>query len=267
MEKKGKNKKNLLFLSLGVLVGLSIYTIVMLATGIFGRNNCLCDCDYPNCYYTGEEVQLNIDDAEVKYLYNMANGRRLGNYTRYYDEKKIVSEIPYEEKLFFAEKVYENFITQNINYNNMTATYYIEAEYVKYALEMVFDDVEYQQVDSIPYVCGVLEYDSKTDNYVGSLGCDGNTSYIQIYEDIVGAKKYDDVIEITTAVAYYSYDYEVFKEKDATEKLTSFSYDVDFSSEMTNYLRNNHENLHGYKYTFKLDETGFYKFYSMEKHK
>ena len=41
MEKKGKNKKNLLFLSLGVLVGLSIYTIVMLATGIFGRNNCL----------------------------------------------------------------------------------------------------------------------------------------------------------------------------------------------------------------------------------
>lgn len=265
-----KSKFKMIIVILGGLLGMFIFTTLFLAMVVFGKNEVVCDCDVPNCVDSDEVISLDLNDPNVYKLYSMAHGpMNMGAmYNQYYEEKKLTSDIPYEEKLFFASTTYSSSIYSFTDQKTMETVYYLSPDAVKNALEYVFANVEYKQVDTIPYLCGYLKYDSKKEQYIGTLACGGNIGG-GIVENIVKAEKYSDVIEITSAIAYYTpgstYDYEVFKDSQSNDVIVGFSYEDDFSKEMSNYMRNNFEKFNRYKYTFKLNKYGFYKFYSIEK--
>lgn len=261
-----KNKSNLLMWILGVLLGVFIFTTLMLTAIVIGqKDHVLCDCFVPNCAKDYDKViELDIDDVNVRNLFGMAHGpMNMGaGYNQFPTDKMLASEIPYEEKLFFASTRYAKSIYNSINYNTMVTTYYLNADAVKSALEYVFGDVEYKQVDKVPYLCGYLNYDSKSNQYIGTLGCGGNIGG-GTTEEVIKAEKINDLIEITSATAYYgpgSVDYELYKDS-SSEMIVGLST----PEEMHEYIKNNPEKFNNYKYTFKLNENGFYKFHSIEK--
>ena len=121
----------------------------------------------------------------------------------------------------------------------------------------------YKKIDRVPYLCGVLFWDNtKNIYYSDNLGCGGRLG-MNSSEIIIKAEKFDDRVEITSAVGYSSVEDTIYKHHDFKEKVSDkINVSID---ELEAFVRNNPSKFYNYKYTFKLNDNGFYNYYSIER--
>ena len=126
-------------------------------------------------------------------------------------------------------------------------------------------------VNQITDGCVTLEYDANGKKYThtGFFGCGGINPF-HAYESIISATKYEDRIEIVSAVVYFDLESEnIYKDY---RKATSLGKDpVNQSSIYNNggsaedvekayeqYINQNKDQLEQYVYTYTLGEDQFY---------
>ena len=159
---------------------------------------------------------------------------------------------------------------------NLTTTYYLDETVLKNIFEQTFGPNTYSQVNQITDNCLILTYDSiaKRYSYTGTSGC-GGTSSFDVYEKIINATKYIDRIEIVSAVFYIDgTTQQIYKDYNKTTSLgvnplpsNTTSNQEERENTYNQYIEDNKDNLEQYKYTYTLNEDGFYYLTSVERTK
>ena len=158
-------------------------------------------------------------------------------------------------------------------YLNATGGAEVPEEIVKKEYENLFGPNTYQSVQTLTVGCDEYSYDSTAKKYIAkSFGCGSTTTFFAPIEEIISAIKYNDRIEIISAVVYIDKEENsLYKDYNKTEKLTdmsaSYIADPKATEELTTYIKTNKDNLEQYTYTFKLNEDGFYYYREVKRTK
>ena len=225
-------------------------------------------------------VELDPENANIKYLFDTAHFGATGVDAHVYrDGGYKVSEMSEEDKIALLGRQWyplvEHYSTGTSP--NLTTTYYLDEDTLKDVYERTFGPNTYSTVNQIyDGLCVTLNYDAtnKRYSYIGSIGC-GGTSAFGVHEKIISAIKYSDRIEIVSATVYLDgMSNQMYKDYNKTTSLGELLVDentVNNREERENtynqYIEENKDNLEQYKYTYNLNEDGFYYLTSVERTK
>lgn len=255
-------KKNSLIVVLSVLLGMFIISTIVLVFAMVttAKDQCIDVVEKSD----ESSILLSVDDSNVVDLFNMAHGPLgVGNdWAMFKDGKTLVKDMDYNYKLYVASGIYGNSVT-TYNFPNGEYKMQLDEEYVKSAMDLVFGKGNYNKTDSVPYLCGTLFWnDSKKVYYSENLGCGGRLGTASA-EVIIKAEKFDDRIEISSAVGYSLVEDTIYKDFDFEEKVSD---KINVSGrELEEFVKSNPNKFYNYKYTFKLNDSGFYNYYSIER--
>ena len=184
---------------------------------------------------------------------------------KYESDSFLVKDMSEEYKLMLISKM--------INYANSS----VIPEYViKNAYETVFGSGTYSHLDKLKADCSSYTFDFETktfskDKTSDVCGCtSGPGSPINI-EYIIKAVRFNDRIEIDTKVGFFNnfvlysdtkYTNEVYNASDVLGSIESYYL---LSEKYEEIMRTNEDKLNTYRYTFLLDDDGFYYYNKVAK--
>ncbi|HIT11783.1 MAG TPA: hypothetical protein IAB58_03210 [Candidatus Pelethosoma merdigallinarum] len=189
----------------------------------------------------------------------------------YRDGGYRVSEMSIEEKILLLATQWSPLVEIYNTDDPEYSVYELEESTLKELAEKTFGPGTYEPVNQITDGCVTLEYDANGKKYThtGFFGCGGINPF-HAYESIISATKYEDRIEIVSAVVYFDLESEnIYKDY---RKATSLGKDpVNQSSIYNNggsaedvkkaydqYINQNKDQLEKYVYTYTLGEDQFY---------
>ncbi len=211
-----------------------------------------------NIYVKNEsDFDVNIDNVEVKRLFDIV--RVTNNNCDGYNNKDSVKvdELNNKCKYSIASNIYERFIKENS----------VSENDVKYGYESLFGEGEYKRQESIVWKNNELYYDSINKNYVLNKNGDVDDSLIS-YEKVISIKKSSNYLYINSVVLYFDKVNNVLcSDYDCSKVLENMSNEPNYPQYYDLYIEHNKKKLNNYKYKFRLDKNGFYKYVSYEKNK
>ena len=264
------------------VIGLVVY--ILMDHGVFQENKTVeqGEVEENNSSEETEEdngVAISTDNASIQLLFENAHSLSIGPETLIFrDGGYQVSEMSTEEKMTLVASQWASLVEQYSTGTspNLTTTYYLEEDTLKDIYERTFGPNTYQAVNQITDgLCTTLTYDASAKRYSdsGPDGC-GGTTVFSVHEDIIDAKKYNDRIEIVSAVFYMDPD-NLYKDYNKATVLEANSFDptntvenqAEREAAYDQYIEAHKDNLEQYTYTYTLNEDGFYYLDSVERTK
>lgn len=226
-------------------------------------------------------IDLDISDANIIGLYNSTtliddiNGQL--NSVNGKDIKKVsVDDMIDAKKILLALKNVDLLpSTAFLTADGITMAYSESA--IKTSYEKIFGPNTYKRVDEFTLYGVKFTYNDKHAAYVSNAsGVGSGTSAWGYMEAIIGAKRYSDRIEITTAVILSDHNTNAYyKNSDLKDKVSDFAgvcdseeYNDDRRTDCYHeFIRKNKSKLMQYTYTYKLNKDGFYYYTGAERTK
>lgn len=208
-----------------------------------------------------ETVSIDIDDESIISLFKNSHASVIGPDSKIFQNDELkVENMDEDYKWNLASNIYYD---KSVNVGNKLE---LKESDVKNAYESIFGPKTYNRPNEIKTICEVFKYNEISKKYEAQTGgCGGATAFGE-YEKIVKATKYNDRIEITSAVIftdgqtnamYKDYDKKE-KIKDLTEEDLVNTVDNPSEKRFKDYVIENKDKLDNYVYTYKLNEDGFY---------
>ena len=189
----------------------------------------------------------------------------------YRDGGYRVSEMSIEDKILLLATQWSPLVEIYNTDDPEYSVYELEESTLKELAEKTFGPGTYEPVNQITDGCVTLEYDANGKKYThtGFFGCGGINPF-HAYESIISATKYEDRIEIVSAVVYFDLESEnIYKDyyktislgKDPVNQSSIYNNggsveDVEKAYEQ--YINQNKDQLEQYVYTYTLGEDQFY---------
>lgn len=249
-DKKPKSKKKIVLtivIIVLILLGIGSYFIVN------KKDNDKSKTNVNTNKILGKEP-LSTDSAQVVNLFKSAHsshGFRAED-AIYKTDGMTVEEMTLEYKFGIASNSLES------------SGKIIKEEDIKNAYEKVFGPNTYKAVSSFILGCAPYTYNDNDKTYTTTDdGCGYPATLYDINEEIIFSYKYDDRIEIISAIVYTNKeDASLYKDYSAYQKIEE--YDVN-TFNAKSYLTENYTKLTNYTYTFDLNKDGFYYLSSIKK--
>ena len=205
---------------------------------------------------------VKLSNKEMNRLFNIV--KVSANNCENYNSAKSLKAKELSEKCKFniASKIYGNYLVEAED----GLRYILESD-VSYSYESLFGEGKYKSQEIIPYGENMSLLYSESDGYYFVHNGIGDYSNENVsYEKILSAKKDKNYLYINSAVLYYEPNNRVIcVDYDCEEVLDTISEGDNTSSYFDLYIEHNNKKLNRYKYTFKLDKNGFYKYVGFEK--
>ena len=286
MEKK-KNKGLIVFIVLLIICIMGLVFYILVDKDIIKLNNNTVENEQVEKNNSKDDnkekdtrVKLDPENSNIKYLFNNAHRMSIGPEAKIYrDGGYKVSEISEEDKMTLLGRQWyplvEHYSTGTSP--NLTTTYYLDEDTLKDIYEKTFGPNTYHQVNQITDgICMTLTYDAtnKRYSYIGETGCGGATVF-SVHEKIISATKYNDRIEIVSAVVYLDgMSNQMYKDYNKTTSLGELLINENTTNNSekrentyNKYIEDNKDKLEQYTYTYTLNEDGFYYLTSVERTK
>lgn len=208
--------------------------------------------------------EIDIRDASILKLYDNAHYNwTIGSDQFVFNNKALsVSDMDINYKMGLAGNVF--FGNMNVNYGTNTKT--ISYDDVRRGYEEVFGPNTFDLIEKFNLGCGDYIYNSSSKEYVNTTdGCGGATVDTEI-EELISAKKYNDRIEIISAVMYLAGEENaIYRDYNHTNKIKDFGEVAQSTKQLAIYVSENSDYLEQYTYTFKLNDDGFYYYAGVER--
>lgn len=172
------------------------------------------------------------------------------------DTKKLSDSCKYD----IASNIYDRYVINDNGYK------YISEDDVSYAYESLFGVGKYKQQETIPYKENVkLLYNPSDNNYFSQDEINDTGSNMRSYEEILSVKKDNNYLYINTSMLYYDVVGKNVCLDYGCENIVDKISDEVSDDYFTLYIKQNSKKLYNYKYKFKLDKNGFYKYLGFER--
>lgn len=216
-----------------------------------------------------EMVNVDIDSPNVKQLFNMVHKHFVAVDNTIYKNKKLdVSEMEDFYKFSLASNLYSGEAIRNDHASENEITAYLNENVVKQYYELIFGKGTYKAIDTIPYSCTDMSYDTVSRRYVTTNQVCGSISPFSAYEKIIDAKKDNEYLYITGAVVFSeSYTGSLCKDYECKNVIDNYPSNIFDEEYFHNYIDKNLDKLQQYTYKFKLDDDGFYYYQGFERTK
>lgn len=205
---------------------------------------------------------VKLDNVEMIRLFNTVKVS-VNNCDDYNNLKSIkVKDLSEKCRFNIASKIYNNYLIEAED-----GLKYIPESDVKYAYESLFGADKYKIQELIPYSDNIsLLYSASDGYYFVHNGTSDYTVNNVSYEKILSAKKDNNYLYINSAVLYYEPNNRIIcKDYNCEEVLDTILDGNNTNSYFDLYIDHNKNKLNKYKYTFKLDKNGFYKYVGFER--
>ena len=224
-------------------------------------------------------IEISVDNENIKTLFNNAHRLSIGPETSIYkDGGYKVSEMTLDEKFSLLSSQWFNKIETHPDYVMQTNEQITELseETLKNLYEKTFGPNTYKSVDSITdsMNCLTLTYDEIYQRYITKEegGCGGSSTF-STYEKIIKVTKYNNRIEILSAVVYLDgMSQQMYKDYNKTTSLGALLVNENITNNSeerekayNKYIEENKDKLEQYKYIYKLNEDGFYYLMGVER--
>lgn len=213
-------------------------------------------------------IELDTNSAEIKYLYDMAHvdDSCILLHQEVFDSKKLlVNDMSSVYRSQLTSKYYSNQVFEGPYDSNGYSLMYVLEDNVRNAYDLVFGPGSGSAITSIRYGIYDLKYNPEMKRFDGYITGGGGWVCDYFDEEIISAIKYRDRIEITTVVWFMFNEKEgIYKDLDGNLKL---EFNADGASEniISDFVNTYKDELQTYKYTYKLNDNGFYNYYSVER--
>lgn len=268
-EKKSKGSVVIIIILLLIIIGLTGYILVEKDIIKLSTKTTTEEHQQSTKKESTDATPIDIKNSYIQDWFRQVHGYAIGGDKEIYEKGgSTVAEMDYSYKLNRATIDSQGDIFAF--YQNATGGAEVSEELVKTAYEKLFGPNTYQTVQTLIIGCDEYSYDSTAKKYIAnSIGCGDITTWFEPRERIITATKYNDRIEIVSAVVYIDKEENsLYKDYNKTEKLTdlstSYIAEPKITEEINAYIKTNKDNLEQYTYTFKLNEDGFY-YYSQVK--
>lgn len=202
---------------------------------------------------------LKLTNKEVNRLYDIV---RVSNNSchDYINSKSIKTKDLSEEcKYEIASNIYNRYIVDD---NGL----YVSEDDVSYAYDSLFGENTYKAQELIPYKYNSKFYYSEVNKrYILQGNYEEMDSNMNNYEEVISIKKDNNYLYVNSAIMYYeSINKNICKDYDCKEVVEKINEEPspDYYSL---YIKHNKDKLYNYRYKFKLDKNGFYKYIGYEK--
>ena len=205
---------------------------------------------------------VKLSNKEMNRLFDIVKVS-VNNCENYNSAKSLkTKELSEKCKFNIASKIYGNYLVEAED----GLRYILESD-VSYAYESLFGEGKYKSQEIIPYGENMSLLYSESDGYYFVHNGIGDYSNENVsYEKVLSSKKDKNYLYINSAVLYYEPNNRVIcKDYDCEEILDTISEGDNTKSYFDLYIEHNNKKLNRYKYTFKLDKNGFYKYVEFEK--
>lgn len=287
MEKK-KNNGLIVFIVLLIICIMGLVFYILVDKDIIKLNNNTVENEQVEKNNSKDDnkekdtrVKLDPENSNIKYLFNNAHHLSIGPETQIYrDGGYKVSEMTNDEKFtllsnqWFSEmKTHPDYLRQT---NDQITV--LDEETLESLYERTFGPNTYERVNQITDStdCIILTYDETYQGYSTreEVGC-GGTSAFSVHEKIISATKYNDRIEIVSAVVYLDgMSNQMYKDYNRTTSLGELLINENTTNNSekrentyNKYIEDNKDKLEQYTYTYTLNEDGFYYLTSVERTK
>ena len=204
------------------------------------------------------KFDVNMNNKEVLRLYDIVRISN-NNCNEYINADGIkVNDLKDECKYSIASNIYNRYVKIDSDKR------YVSEKDVSYAYESLFGENTYKKQETIPYVDNYkLMYSAP--NYIIEGEIIDSDSNMNIHEELLSIKKDNSYLYINSAVMYYeSINKIICKDYDCKDIIETIN-DEPSSDYYNLYIKHNHKKLVNYRYKFKLDKNGFYKYMGYEK--
>ena len=199
-------------------------------------------------------------NKEALRLYNIV--RVSNNFcSEYISSKSVkVKELNENCKFGIASNIYSRYL------NGDMGNKYVLEDDVIYAYESLFGEGTYNSQEVIPYIRDSnLYYSEINGKYFVQNEIQDIDSNMIVYEDIISIKKDNNYLYINSAIMYYeSINKNVCRDYECNEVVEKIGEEPN-SDYYSLYIEHNRDKLYNYRYKFKLDKNGFYKYIGYEK--
>ena len=197
-------------------------------------------------------------NREVKRLYDAVriSNNSCGEYIT--SDSIKVKDLKDECKFDIASNIYNRFVK-----NDGDKKYVLEED-VSYAYESLFGENTYEVHETVPYLDNnYFMYSSPIYFIQGEIK--ESDSNVNVHEELLSIKKDNSYLYINSAVMYYeSINKIICKDYDCKDIIETIN-DEPSSDYYNLYIKHNQKKLANYRYKFKLDKNGFYKYMGYEK--
>lgn len=210
--------------------------------------------------FSSEKSELHVDDSRISNLFNTVKitSNKCDGYNL--DDKVDVDKMSDSCKFEIASNIYREKLVKDDN------NFYVDEEIVKNAYESLYGYNSYKVQDTIPLDSNFnLNYNNLNKKYYASVVPEDIDEDMSSYEKIVSVSKSGSYLYIVSVPVFYNavekvlckdYDCSEVVENNAKENGDDY-YNL--------YLDHNKKKLINYKYKFKMDNVGFYKYMGFEK--
>lgn len=286
MERK-KSKGLIVFIVILIICIIGLVFYILVDKDIIKLNNTTVEneqVEKNNTDNDNEEkdkgVKLDIENANIKYLFNNAHRLSMGPEIQIYrDGGYKVSEMTPDEKFTLLASQWFDKLNTHIDYIGQTNDQITELneEILKSLYERTFGPNTYERPTQITDgVCATFTYDEAYQGYIerNGAGC-GGTSVFGVYEKIISATKYSDRIEIVSATVYLDgMSQQMYKDYSKTTSLGELLIKENITNNReerentyNQYIEDNKDKLEQYTYTYTLNEDSFYYLTSVKRTK
>ena len=206
------------------------------------------------------KFDVNLNNKEVLYLYNIVKISNNDCNEYIYSKKIDIEKLDNKCKFDIASNIYINYI---INDNNKKI---VSEDDVSYSYEALFGEKTYKTQEVIPYINDYkLLYNPLNKYYFTEENINNIDNINTTHELLLSVKKDNSYLYINSAVMYYdSILKNICKDYECNEIIEQLAED-DSNDYFNLYIKHNKDKLYNYKYKFKLDKNGFYKYLGYEK--
>lgn len=212
--------------------------------------------------FSSDKSEIHVDDNRIVGLFDIV--KITVNECEGYNvkDKVEVKEMSDKCKFSLASNIYRNHL-ENDNNN-----FYITEDDVRDSYEMLFGYSTYKALEEIPYNnYYTLLFNDSDKVYFSNDKVEDVGSSFDAYEKIISVSRKGNYLYVESVPLFYNkpekvlckdFDCEEVIDKDVKENNADY-YNL--------YLDHNKDKLNHYKYMFKLDNVGFYRYVGFEKTK
>ena len=213
----------------------------------------------------GEEfISLDIEDDSLLDMFEAVHYKKwlIPDEKIFNNNKLTVEEMSEQYKLGLASN---EFLLQEQRDNSGYSI--IKESDVRKAYEKIFGTNTYQRVEMIDLNCPIYHFNPSTSTYEGYSNCEKIPNYYS-REVVTSIKKYSDRMEFISVVVFEDLSFNLYRDFHKTQYIKTLTYeeskDADYKE---SYIRQIQDSLQEYKYTFTLNEDGFYYYTGVERTK
>lgn len=260
---KAKNSSRIVFvltilMLLVVICGLLFYVIY--DKGLIKFKNEEKNVPEQESIFSSEKSEIHVDDSRIITLYNAVK-ITANECDGYNTEDNInVKKMNSKCKFSLASNIYNDYLEKNDDYE------YITEENVKNAYEYLFGYNSYESLENIPYntFYSLTLNDVNKEYFSNEILNDVDTS-VSSYEKIISISRKGNYLNIISVPLFFNKPEKVLcKDYDCNEVIENNVKDNN-EDYYDLYLDHNKDKLNQYKYKFKMDNVGFYRYVGFEK--